>query len=623
MKRILSAVLTLAMILTMAAIPLTSMAADSLKNDKPTTVKLSTGDMSLFSGSFEPSKDAAGITVWLRVEGAKEPFALGGTDIGFQTKNGMTINARNHGQDGIREAMWAINANGDYLMWIPFKYYTLSHQFLGAHTDKDGKEVAADYVTKISSISYRVESLSPANKDATISCMGIFEGKVEGFNTEFDVKGTKTTKSGTYQYMNAVHAIGKDFGGVGYTSNSIYNNGYFDPDTNEIIEFKDFKGYNANTMVKNDKGEDVPVTTKYKTIEEFAASEDADERASCFTETIESTWQYCYADNFAYPVEVATADTEVFNGWKDANGNPMIPYGSNKLTADIKTDATVTKHTVTFKNGDVTVTQKVADGGKAIYCGETPTKADGEKERYVFAGWKVPEGKNAMAVTEDITLTAEFTAIPITCTVTYCDEDGTRLTTETVVKTENAVYDGVPTKNGTKEKYYIFDKWVAEKGGTEAATLTNITKDTTVYASYTEAAETETYTITFVNFDDKVIKAIEQGKNSYVVYDGDTPKRPTDADHYYEFKGWDKEFKDLRDNATVKAEYNSFDVEKGHKKGADLNVTKRLGNEEIKLIDKTNEYTLAEPNSFVTLVIKATGVEKKATLGGFYMAASG
>ena len=630
MKRILSAVLTLAMILTMAAIPLTSMAADSLMNGEPKKVALSTGDMELFNGSaapFKPSKDAAGMTLWLRVEGAKDPFILGGADIGFKTNNDFIINARNHGQDGIREAMWTISANGDYLMWIPFEYYTLSHQFVGKYTDKDGKEFADDYVTEVSSIKYRVETVSAANKDATISCMGIFEGKVEGFNTEFDVKGTKTTKEGTYQYMNATHAIGKEFGGVGFTANSLYSNCYYDRETNLIVDFENFKGYNKDNMTTDDKGEAIAVNQKYKNMLEFVqngTAEEKDPRAVCFTDTIEKTWQYCYVGSFAYPVEITLGATEVFNGWKDADGNPMIPYGANKLTADIKTEASVTKHTVTFMNGSETLgTAQVADGGQPIYSGVLPTKAATATETYVFSGWEAPEGKSAMAITEDITLTAAFKASPIVYTVIYCDEDGTRLATEGVNGGENAKKTIVPSKNGTKEKYYTFAKWVTEKNGDTEAPLTNILADVTVYAAYTEANETGTYTITFVNYDDAEIKKIEQGVHSYVVYDGDTPTRPLDQDYIYTFSGWDKDLADIRENTTVKAQYSTSDVEKGHKAGADLNVTAKLGTEEIKLIDDTNAYTLETPNEFVTLVFKATGVETSAVLGGFRMAIIG
>ncbi len=75
--------------------------------------------------------------------------------------------------------------------------------------------------------------------------------------------------------------------------------------------------------------------------------------------------------------------------------------------------------------------------------------------------------------------------------VTFYDYNGTTvLKTQYVTEGEAATAPTIPLRNPDSEKHYTFNQWVTTKGGSTAANLNSITKDTNIYASYTEAGHT-------------------------------------------------------------------------------------------------------------------------------------
>ena len=73
--------------------------------------------------------------------------------------------------------------------------------------------------------------------------------------------------------------------------------------------------------------------------------------------------------------------------------------------------------------------------------------------------------------------------------VTFKDYNGTDLKTVQVNKGATASYGETnPTRAADSSYTYEFSKWVTEQGGNTEATLTNITENKTVYASYTATA---------------------------------------------------------------------------------------------------------------------------------------
>lgn len=102
-------------------------------------------------------------------------------------------------------------------------------------------------------------------------------------------------------------------------------------------------------------------------------------------------------------------------------------------------------------------------------------------------------------------------------TVTFCDEDGTIINTQTVYYNSNASAPSAPAKKG-----YTFKNW--------SGSLYNIKQDTTVTAQY----EMNEYTVQFIDNNGNLI-----GKEQKVKYgENATPPEVTSAPDNYEFTGW-------------------------------------------------------------------------------------
>lgn len=96
----------------------------------------------------------------------------------------------------------------------------------------------------------------------------------------------------------------------------------------------------------------------------------------------------------------------------------------------------------------------------------------------------------------------------------------------------------------TKEGYN-FDGWYLDAEFTERYTNQEIKKDITLYAKWT----IKTFTVRFVDYDNTILKeqTVEYGE------DAQAPNNPTRTG--YGFTGWDKEFTNVKQDLTVKAEY--------------------------------------------------------------------
>ena len=567
-KRLLSLVLALTMIASISTFCVTSNADDLLFNSNPKAVTFTASEESatILSNTFTPDEGAEGMTLWIRISDAKEPFYLCKMAMTVQTRDFDSLSTYNHGQDGIRHAMWKIDGNGDYLLYIPFKYYSLSHQFVGEK---------GDYVKGISNISVAPLELNSANKNTSISLMGIFNNQVKVFDSSFDVEGTKSNHSGEYIYKNC-----------------------------EVVPENTMTGILAGTLTSSDEMYD-PETGK--TIHTGYPID--------YSDAVRETWQYAYVDS-ALPDDPQKA-ANVFTGWTDSEGNAMIPYGTNELFASFEYKPSLA-HTVTFHNGDGSVlsTVKVVDGKTAVYRGATPEKAGTDTTYFVFKGWS----SSVMSVTEDMDVYPEFEEKDITYNVTY-KMGNTPIYVNTVKKHEASVYDTekyeIPTQNGDVEVYYEFDYWADADGA--RVDLSDVVSDMTVYAHFAMIPETQTYTVTFANYDGTTLCTKTTGVHSYVEYDLDNPVRKPTETVIYTFSGWDVEdYKTLREDATVTALYHESPVGvAGSKPGKVIDKTSDFSTtDEVTLVEG---YTFKTDTKFLTLTLKVEGVEEPFVLGGFRM----
>lgn len=135
------------------------------------------------------------------------------------------------------------------------------------------------------------------------------------------------------------------------------------------------------------------------------------------------------------------------------------------------------EYVITWKNYDNTVLLKETykSGEMPTYKGETPTREASAQYTYSFSGWS-PEVK---LVTKDMSYVAQFNETINTYTVTWKNDDGTVLDTETYSYGEMPSYkDNDPTKiDENNIYYYTFDGWDKE--------IESVTSDATYTATFT------------------------------------------------------------------------------------------------------------------------------------------
>lgn len=203
-------------------------------------------------------------------------------------------------------------------------------------------------------------------------------------------------------------------------------------------------------------------------------------------------------------------------------------------------------YTVTFVdwNGTVLKTQEVEKGSNA-----TPP-SNPNRTGYTFSGWS----GNYTNVTSNTEVTATYTVNSYT--VTFKDWDGTTLKTETVNYQGSATAPSNPSRTG-----YTFSGW--DKG------YTNVTSNLTVTATYT--LDTVYYTVTFVDWDNTVLKTqeVEEGSNAT------PPSNPTRE--RYKFYQWDKEYTNITSDIQIKALYHANALAIGNMKFNNI----YLGNSKI------------------------------------------
>ncbi len=118
----------------------------------------------------------------------------------------------------------------------------------------------------------------------------------------------------------------------------------------------------------------------------------------------------------------------IFLGWADTTTATAAQYTAGytfTTTSDITIYAAyeMTFVDVTFKNEDGTIvdTQKIAFGDDAVIPEVTPTKNYDENYHYEFAGWDYT-AEQLTGVKTDLTVTAQYTAIPHDYKITSIDE---------------------------------------------------------------------------------------------------------------------------------------------------------------------------------------------------------
>ena len=135
---------------------------------------------------------------------------------------------------------------------------------------------------------------------------------------------------------------------------------------------------------------------------------------------------------------------------------------------------------------------------------------------------------------------------PYQGTITWKNWDGTELGTTTVNYGATPDYTGAtPTKASDAQYSYAFAGW--------NPTPVPVTGDATYTAQYQKV--TRSYTVTWKNWNGKVLQTNKVEYGTTPIYTGATPTRPDDGNNRYTFSGWDKEITSVTGDVTYTAQY--------------------------------------------------------------------
>lgn len=258
-----------------------------------------------------------------------------------------------------------------------------------------------------------------------------------------------------------------------------------------------------------------------------------------------------YGEAAIAPEDVNKSETVstiyVFIGWDyafDCVTSDMI------VTAQYRED--VKEYEVKFMVDDTCIKSEIVLYGNSATAPDTVVKVKDDGYTYEFTGWD----KTFDSITENTVVNALFNQIAHTYTVQYINWDGEILFTDSVVTNEASVYEGeTPAREANDRFTYEFTGW------TDSESLTQVTRDITVYAIF-DAIE-RTYTVTFYYGHDKsvVIENVPYGTDLTDKNNEFGAQVPTDtfkestAQYDYTFIDWDRYFGYISCDLSVTAIY--------------------------------------------------------------------
>ena len=244
---------------------------------------------------------------------------------------------------------------------------------------------------------------------------------------------------------------------------------------------------------------------------------DEGDTPACAAPTKEATVQYAYA----------------FAGW-----TPEVAPVESNTTYTATYDATVRKYTITWLDDeDQVVTTDSVAYGETPSCA-APTKASTAQYDYTFAGWTPA----IVPVAGEATYKATFTPVLRSYTITWKNDDGTTIGTDTLAYgTTPSRAD--PTKAADAQYTYTFAGWTPA--------IAAVSGDATYTATYSQTVNT--YTITWLDYDGSTIKTetLAYGATPTCA----TPSRADDTYSTYTFLEWMPAVASVTGAATYEATY--------------------------------------------------------------------
>ena len=135
-------------------------------------------------------------------------------------------------------------------------------------------------------------------------------------------------------------------------------------------------------------------------------------------------------------------------------------------------------------------------------------------------------------------------------TITWKNWDGSVLKTQVVSAGSVPSYSGTPTRPADSNYTYTFKGW--------SPSVTAATSNVAYTACFTAVPKqsSQTYTITWKNWNGSVLKTQVVSAGSVPSYGG-TPTRPADSNYTYTFKGWSPSVTAATSNVTYTAQFTA------------------------------------------------------------------
>ena len=244
--------------------------------------------------------------------------------------------------------------------------------------------------------------------------------------------------------------------------------------------------------------------------------------------------------------DAAIAPTEVSReGYKFIGWNVSF----TKITGDLTVKALfeeliIRTVNVVDGNGEKIDNQKIEDGKEYIL------PAAPKKEGFTFDGWYNDKGKlvgnpgDKITITEDLTLEAKYTAVSYT--ITFVNENGSKISSVEVAYGQMPTAPKDPTKASTAQYTYAFKVW--------NPTITSVTGAATYTAVFDSTLRE--YAVTFKN-GTTTLQTSDVTYGTKPSYTGNTPTKSSTDKYTYTFKGWSPAIASVTGAATYTAVFDS------------------------------------------------------------------
>ncbi len=264
---------------------------------------------------------------------------------------------------------------------------------------------------------------------------------------------------------------------------------------------------------------------------------------------------YHYGDTVTEPTAPTRSADKSCSSYEFTGWDKEVTKVNGNATYTATYTGTYIDYTITFVDEDGTVipTSKTTyHYGDKVDLPQNPTKPSDEDFSYPFTGW-TPTVVETVEGNATYKATYGKNAIEHLYTVKFVDYDGKEISGRSDYHVgDNVETPADPTRQADNTYTYAFAGW-------EPTVSTTCSGDATYKATYTETFID--YTITFVDWDDKVILEKKNYHYGEKVTEPTAPTRAEDAEYTYVFKGWDNEVTTVAKSTTYKAQYTATAID--------------------------------------------------------------